>query len=237
MKMYSRVLKVDPTDDEASTRLHDLESKFRSHVSQLIETADSLMGEKKFDQARASYQEALDFDPGNTGTEQKLAGLDSMIVDRVQYHTERARNFQAKNQVEEARKEYEMILTYDAKNSFALNRLEAFKVRKASLDLFDKGKTLFDQGNYFGALTIFLDFVQREPNNKDAKTYIDRSRGMLQSSVERQFKTGLQLYVKENYKAALEVWDKVLIIAPDHQTTLEYSKRAKEKLEALEKLR
>lgn len=237
IESYTLLLKADPGNENATSRLTDLEAKFRVKVEELVVLGDSLQGQKKFERARSAYEEALRFDPEDADIRQKIAVIDSTVRERIQYHSSRARNFVAKNQIDDARREFEQVLIYDPKNTQALNAIESLKARRTAVDLFARGKTLFDQGNYFDALAIFLDILQREPNNKDARSYVERSREALQNEVEPLFKIGLQWYIKENYQTALDVWGRVLLIQPHHQATLEYSKRAREKIEALEKLR
>lgn len=237
IKLYSQLLQTDPNHGEASIRLNELEKRFRSRIQQLIAKGDSLRDLKKFDQARSAYREALDFDSDNQQTTERLADMDTMIKQRVQQHLANARSYRSKNQIEDAIREYEQVLVYDPKNSQALNGIETLKARRTLADLFNRGKTLFEQANFFEALALFLDVLQLEPNNRDAKTFVDRARETLQREVEDLFKNGLQLYVKENYPSALEVWSRVLLIQPNHQATLEYKKRAQEKLEALERLK
>jgi tetratricopeptide (TPR) repeat protein len=234
---YIQLLKADAGNKEARRRLVTLENRFYSRVQQLVLIGDSLREEKKFDRARSSYREALKYDPENKEILQRVSEMESGIKERVQYHAARAKSFASKNQFDDARKEYEQVLVYDPRNLSALSRLESLEARKTTTELLERGKALFNQGNYLDALTIFLDVMQREQNNKDAKMFVDSTRAILQRDIEDQFKAGLQLYVKENYTAALEIWERLLLIQPTHQATLEYSKRAKEKLEALEKLK
>jgi hypothetical protein len=47
----------------------------------------------------------------------------------------------------------------------------------------------------------------------------------------------LQFYIKEDFKSAIAAWDKVLMIQPEDSSTLEYRKRAEEKLKALEQFK
>jgi tetratricopeptide (TPR) repeat protein len=101
----------------------------------------------------------------------------------------------------------------------------------------EKGKELFTLEKYTEALNVFLSVLKQDERHREAKTYLDRTRQILQPMVDNYFRTGLQHYTKENYKAALEEWEKGLLINPDHQGTLEYKKRAEEKLKALERLK
>jgi tetratricopeptide (TPR) repeat protein len=58
----------------------------------------------------------------------------------------------------------------------------------------------------------------------------------LKPVVETHFRTGLQYYLAEEYKQALNEWTKALRIDPENESILGYAQRAEEKLKALEEL-
>ena len=62
-------------------------------------------------------------------------------------------------------------------------------------------------------------------------------RDALKADIDRLFKNGLQFYIKEDFKSAISEWDKVLLIQPADSSTIEYRKRAEEKLRALEQFK
>lgn len=237
IKMYSQVLKTDPDHDLAQEKLATLKERFHTRIQQLLAAGDSLRNAGRFDRARSAYKEVLGLDPNNQEATAILGRMEAEIADEVQTRFTRAKHFMAKGQVDDAQREYEQILALDPGNGLARSRYESLKARRTTKDLFERGKILMEEGNNFEALTMFLEVVQRDPNNRDAKAYVDRVREALRNEAEDQFKAGLQQYIKENYQAAVEIWNRVLVIQPNHQGTLEYSKRAKDKLEALEKLK
>ena len=139
-----------------------------------------------------------------------------------------------KNQYDDAQREYERALSIEPKNAQARAGLVALRNKRIG-DQLNSGIEAFNEGNYFDALGIFRDILENDKNNKDAQSYLERTRAALKSDVDRLFKTGLQLYVKEDFKGAIAEWDKVLMIEPHDSSTFEYRKRAEEKLRALEK--
>lgn len=236
IKMYTQVLRANPDDEEAKTRLDRVKPKLRDLIQQLTAAGDSLRGVKKFDAARKKYRQLLEIDPENKEMPLRISAMDSLIRVNTQTRLARAKAALQKRQMEEARRQFEEVLLYDPRNTEARAGLESLKERRTAKELFERGKAAFDAENYLEALNIFLDVVQSDEKNRDAKLYLDRTRERLVSDVEDYFKQGLQLYVKEDYKGAVEVWNKALLINPSHQATLEYSRRAERKLEALEKL-
>lgn len=235
LKRYAEVVKMDPTNVEAQTRLANVKSRIQQSVKQLIATGDSLMEKKNYERAQKAYEQALQADPENEAIGPRLEDLAILLRQSTQLSLTRAKSFLDRNLLDEAQKEYERVLTTEPRNAQARSGLETIRTRRLS-DLLEKGKSAFTEKKYFDALAIFTEVLARDDKNRDAKTYLDRTREALQPEVEKYFKQGLQLYVKENYKAALETWDKALVIQPQHQATLEYYKRAQEKQKAIEKL-
>lgn len=236
IKMYSQLLQAHPNHEEARQRLTEVQPKLLDHMQRLIATGDSLRDGKKFDSARRSYEQVLAIDPGNQDVPLRISEMETMIEENIQTHLTRARTALNKKLNEEARKQYEQVLVFDPRNAEARSSLESIKARRTTDELFERGRSAFDEENFLEALNIFLEVLQTDAKHREAKTYLDRTREILLPEVENFFKQGLQFYVKEDYQEALEVWNKALLIQPSHQATLEYSKRAARKLEALEKL-
>ena len=236
IKMYSQVLLAYPHHHVAKERLREVRSKLLEQQKKLIATGDSLRDIKKFDRARKTYKHVLDINPDNQEVCSRLAEMEAMIKKNVQSHLARARMYLQEKRIEEAWREYQEVLGFEPKNAVAKAGLESLEARRTTKDLFERGISAFDEGGYFKALMIFLEVLNSDEKHRDAKIYLDMTREILLPEVEDFFKRGLKLYVKEDYQAALEAWNKALLIQSNHQTTVEYSRRAKSKLEALEKL-
>ncbi|MEX2117870.1 MAG: hypothetical protein WEB37_13390, partial [Bacteroidota bacterium] len=141
-----------------------------------------------------------------------------------------------RNQLGEAEREYERVLAADPRNTRARQGIAAIRTRRTE-ELIDRGKNLATSNNHLEALRVFLQVLDSNSQHLEASELIDRTRQILKPEVENFFRAGLQLYTKENYKSAIEEWDKGLLIDPNHQGTIEYRKRADEKLKALERLK
>ena len=227
---------MDPDNEIARENLNSVQPTMRSYIDQLIVSGDSLRDRKELDRARRSYEQAQELDPENDSLSARIASLQTIARDGVRSLLSRAKNQLERNQLDDAQRNYERVLASEPRNSQARQGLESVKVRRRDLEV-ERGKGLFALENYMEALTVFLDVLKQDERHREARSYVDRTRQILQPMVDNYFRTGLQHYTRENYKAALEEWDKGLLISPDHQGTLEYKKRAEEKLKALERLK
>jgi len=234
MKAYGQILRMDPGQSSAMAKLAGVAGRFRAYIRKLLVTGDSLRDRTQVTEAKRMYDLALELDPENEMASARLDKLENLSKKNVRSILLRARAYLIKNQYDDAQREYERALSIEPKNAQARAGLVALRNKRIG-DQLNSGIEAFNEGNYFDALGIFRDILENDKNNKDAQSYLERTRAALKSDVDRLFKTGLQLYVKEDFKGAIAEWDKVLMIEPHDSSTFEYRKRAEEKLRALEK--
>lgn len=236
MRAYSRILRMDPENDEARENLNTIQPRMRNYIQQLIMTGDSLRNKKEVEGARRSYEQAQELDPENDSIDKRIASLRVLAREGVKSMLTRAKALLERDRLDDAQKAYENVLESEPRNSQARQGLSQIRAKRRDI-LVENGKTLIDDGNPMEALTIFLDVLKQDSRHKGARTMLDSVRQMLLPEVDDYFRSGLQFYTKDNFKGALEEWEKALLIDPNHQATLEYKKRAEEKLKALEKLK
>jgi tetratricopeptide (TPR) repeat protein len=236
MRTYAQIFRIAPDRAETTRELKDVETRLGLYVQNLIDIGDSLRQRKEKARARRWYELALELDPSNDTASARLDEMENLSRENVKAILNRARSLLSHNQLDEAQAEYERVLAIEQKNSRARAGLHLIESRRASA-LFEQAKALYSEGKYSEALPILVDIVQKDDRNSEARWYLELARKILEPEVERFFKAGLQLYVKEEYRKAIEMWDKGLLIQPHHADTLEYRKRAEEKLKALEQLK
>ena len=235
-RYYARLLDMDPENDAARSRIKEIQVLMNSYFVQLIVTGDSLRDRRETARARRSYEQALELDPGNDSIIVRIESLKDLAQDNLRTMLNKARTYLERNQLNEAEREYERVLANEPRNSRARQGLAAVKNKRTN-EMLEKGKGLFGERKYMEALNVFLQVIDRAPTHREANDYIDQVRQVLRPEVENHFRTGLQFYTKEDYRSAIEEWDKGLLIDPNHQGTVEYRKRADEKLEALKRLK
>ncbi len=235
-KAYSRVLRMDPDNEEAKQNLDNVQPTMRGYVNRLIVSGDSLRELKDIDRARRSYEQAQELDPKNDSIPARIASLEVLARVGIRSQLSRAKRFLDQNQLDEAEREYERVRSAEPRNSQALQGLATVRTKRKD-QMVEKGKELFALEKYQEALKVFLDILKQDERHREARSYVDRARQILLPMVDNYFRSGLQYYTKENYKAALDEWEKALLIDPTHQGTLEYRNRAEEKLKALERLK
>jgi tetratricopeptide (TPR) repeat protein len=236
LRAYAEILKIDPSEADIATQSANVGTKFRSYIGQLIASGDSLLGRREVTRARRHYEQVLELDPENDTASARIDQLNDLSKENVRVSLGRARSYLNRNRLDDAQREYEKVLFAEPNNSQAKAGLNAIRNRRVNAQL-EQAKTAFNEKKYFDALTMFVDILQKDSGNKEARGYLEKTRDALKEDLDRLFKRGLQFYIKEDYKSAISEWDKVLLIQPTDSSTLEYRKRAEEKLKALEQLK
>lgn len=236
MRTYAQIFRIAPERIETAAELKDVELRLGLYVQNLIAAGDSLRQRKDNTTAKRSYELALELDPTNETASARLDELENLSQENVHAILNRARSLLSRNQLEEAEAEYQRALAIEPKNPQARAGLNTIRNRRAKA-VFDQAKSLYNDGKYFEVLPLLVAVIQRDEQNAEARRYLEQVRKILEPEVEKIFKVGLQFYVKEEYHAAMRAWDQGLLIQPHHAATLEYRKRAEEKLKALEKLK
>lgn len=235
IEIYHRLLIIDPDDDEARQSLESAEEALTAQIDGLLAVGDSLKEQRDYDRARRRYDQVLQLDPENQQATQGIADLET--AQRVSFRSvlSRARSYLAQDRLSDAEREFSRVLATDPRNREARRGLNTIKQKRIEA-VFEKGKEAFEDSNYFEAIRVFLDVLKMDEDHDQAKEYLARTRRLLEPEAERLFRFGLQLYMREDYRAALREWDKVLLIEPSNQDTMEYRNRAEQKLKALERL-
>ncbi|HLX11503.1 MAG TPA: hypothetical protein VKS81_01700 [Bacteroidota bacterium] len=241
---YSKVLIVNPHNNDAALRRDTLEAEAQRELNRLVAGADSLRKNEKFDEASLLYKRALDIDPDN---ESAISGLKEMDTKSDQAEdspknrpTNRYAHAQAllrRHRLEEAKKEFQHLAAIDPSDTRARLMADSLETLETGKSLLEGAKTADNDSSYYQRLSGFAESINRDPNQREAKEYLAQIRDVLRSKVSKFFKEGLQYYLKDDYRTAVQVWDKVLLIQPDHPATLDYTNRAQEKLEALGRLK
>ncbi len=233
---YGIVVRANPSNSAAESKITDLRKKLTDYVNHLIFAGDSLKERKDIAKARKNYEMALKNDPENEIASSRIDDLEDLSKENVKTILTRAQSLLNKKQFDNAQKEYERVLTVEPKNSQAKAGLNTIKTRRLD-EQFETAKSEMAEGRYFEALLMMLELSKQNIKNKELAGAIESARNQLQPEVERQFKRGLALYANESYQEAIDIWDSTLLIQPRHTGILEYRKRAEEKMKALEQLK
>ena len=234
--IYKQIAASDPNNAIARERLSAAERKLDSAVLSEIRSGDSLKTVRDYDGAKAAYERALSMDPSNSAVQFRLDSLGMTQKEDLNATLARADAHLSKGRQAQAQRDYESVLRRDPGNARAREGLATLG-RLQNQQLFESGKAAYEERRYDHALPIFETVLQQDARHAEAKRYLALTREALKPVVETHFRNGLQHYLAEEYKEALENWKKALRIDPENEAVLGYAQRAEEKIRALEELK
>ena len=93
------------------------------------------------------------------------------------------------------------------------------------------------RGDAFEAIRWDLRALRADPKNARARRHLDALRRRLAPEVPGLIEAGRRRFQQEDLESALDLWRRALLIDPDNVDAREYSTRAEQLLESLDRLR
>jgi|GEM_PF-4234924 len=145
-------------------------------------------------------------------------------------HFAEGHRYYQRNMFQEALDEFRKAVQYDPTNSAARSRMEELEERVSRTDenevekLYNLGKEAFNNENYSISAEFLKEALEINPNHNPSREILDQIRQLneLEFNEEQFINEGINLYEKENYKEALNVFRKVLQNNPANETAQEY---------------
>ena len=244
LEQYRKILVLDQTHQQAlaeSARLEEgleqqaeadaaealLDRERMARVASLTEQSDALVAEHEFDDARALLEEALLLSPESVVLASK----------RVDTYVSQG-DYQRRRNTTRARQAYQRALELDPDNADARrgvgridqSRRSAQQSKKRVGELTEAGLTELRREEYRDAYRSFSEVLKLEPNNARAQEFRDQAQTLLEQQVRPIYEEGVRLYNADELSAAMERFQRVLDLHPDHADTRSFVARAIERV-------
>jgi tetratricopeptide (TPR) repeat protein len=151
----------------------------------------------------------------------------------AQYYQEYANQLIAREQLEPARAVLEKLIILDAADEQAINTLILVEDRIEARKLFGKADELQQSGDLEASYKTYAQGLTYEPDNAEAKTSQKAVMDQLTDGYHRQ---AMQHFRKQELDQAIQYWDKILDLDPNHSLAPGYKARALEMKQQLQKL-
>ncbi len=244
-------LTIDPANTRAQEELkrlmlkRNIEAEKRYKAGLALRESDSDGARKEFIAAlriRSDYMEAV-----KALKDLQLESSEATL--QVRARKEAASRQQTKNQQQEEESLDDThldtaIAFYDDGNyASAIQELQRAKLRTPNdpevnkylnLSWYNSGIAWFNKKDYHKALDAF-SMVKKKFENVD--DYIRKCRQSMKNVAEDLYKMGLKFFREQKLQAAIEKWNAVLVINPDHTKAKEYIEKTKKLLNALQEQR
>ncbi|UCE05695.1 MAG: tetratricopeptide repeat protein [bacterium] len=233
---YRKVLEIDKAHQYASDRLAYLDNHIRTEIDNKFNRARRLYDRMDYSRAIAVLREILSIDPDHGPSNNLLRNANQKLLDLAEQHYQRAQNFFNQKKWDIVLQECNLTLSMNPDHS-AAKQLQKMALANIDLDkLLDRGLKYYDRGDYLSARSIFRQVLAKEPNNVNARNYLNRIETDLRDRVEELFNMGMVKYADGDYEAAIKEWNKILEIDPDHKSAKEYIQKAQERIDALKRI-
>ncbi|HNW58253.1 MAG TPA: tetratricopeptide repeat protein [bacterium] len=236
LQLYRQILGIEPDFAYARKREAEMESKVTAYINQQYAKAEAAFNSGDNDTARKLLRAILDIRPGHTGALRYLEQLQPVTANKGQYFLDLSRRHFAQGR-------WEATLTaLDSLSHYMPDAAEIGELRRkcyANLPidrLIQIGRAGYLDGRYLEALEVIREALKKDPGRQDARDLAEQCESSVTRLVDTYFNRGLNYYTEEKYRAAIAEWNRALLINPAHQGSLEYKRRAQERLDALNQL-
>ena len=176
---YKEALKIKPGDAAATSKLADLEGKLNAQKSEqekkqkyndAVAAGDALMGEEKWSEAVAKYNEALTFEPSSAYAKGKIdeakVKLDEIakanaLKEQITKLLAEGNTALTAKQYPGAKAKFEQVLTLDKENAEATAKIaeinKQLEFEKANAEKIAKAKQLVTEGDALDKATKYAD--------------------------------------------------------------------------------
>lgn len=202
-----KVFEFQPREPRAAEFIKDIAQHFSkgmrvnpAEYELYIQNAKREQGRNRFNEAIVEWGKVLSLNPENTEAANNIKISKQRIRRRQREEEERIRQ----EQIEEARAEL-------------MERIN---------ELLQRADRMQTNGQHQDAIDIWKEVLEIDPGNSEAERGIKNSEealaaeipdGVDEAEIERIYREGLILFHNGDYRGAIREWDRVLMLAPNHE--------------------
>gem|GEM_PF-4556726 len=244
VEALEKALALKPDDPEATSMKNAIHADISKLVKSYLAKGENAFKNKDYDNAESYWTKAQGFNAGKAKATANLARLHKLTGAQIGAALKAARLALKNKSYGKARKNFEAALAVDKENAEANNGLAQVNTiisDKTKLHM-AKGHKAMDDGDKSTAMAEFNAVVKLDPNNADANSMIRKLTGS-ESTAKKDldkaktlYYQGVDFYVNNKIKEAVNTWKEVLKIDPDNTDAQKNILRAEAKLKALANL-
>ncbi|PLX93099.1 MAG: hypothetical protein C0621_08415 [Desulfuromonas sp.] len=224
--------------------LEALEQQQQEKIDALLASARLAASQGKISKSLTAYDKILHRLPEHKVAKEEK---ESLIKKRAQDLKElllRANALLVTENFAEALAIYRRALDLDPRSKEASAGIVDGKKRLSATiaTLLQSGNTQLQEGELDAAETSYQKLLALDPYHKQAKGGLEqvaarRSAGVAPGDEKRLYLQGIELYTRGKYLDAVTVWEKVLILSPEHAKARANIEKARRKIRQIEEFR
>ncbi len=236
LNTYRQILQIDPANKEARQKSTLLQRKINSFAAQQYVRGQNAYKKGDLQAAQKAFRAVLSVQPGHNGARHYLNLINESTNNRAEKYMRLANDYYQNENWEAAISILDSVLSISPNSASARQLRDKALSKLGTEKILEHAKSQYLSGQYLQALEKFNEVLERDPQNPDALELREQCQARLNDLVDEYFNRGIQLYTEEKYRSAIAEWEKALKINPYHKGSLEYKKKAEERLEALHRL-
>ncbi len=149
----------------------------------------------------------------------------------------RGLDYLGRKEYDDAIDAFDKALTWDPEYADAqikLDEAKRLKTEKTINQYVSRGVSFYNSGDMVNALYEFNQALTLAPQNQELVNWVNRINTALvkkePEAIMKHFQKGISYYGKGEYKKAIDEWQAVLAINPNHQESQDYILRAQRKI-------
>ncbi len=236
LQTCQEILDIDPDNETALTRAEEINQRLNQYIQYHMRRGRVAFESQDYAQAQRAFETVLTLNPQHNGAHVYLRRISettssqtSTLIDSVY-------------QLIKRREWNDAYVLLDSLERINPGFAESDSLREYLDRKIDANKKLTIARNhmldeeYAQAMSILNQIVEKNPNYENAFLLRTRCQQQMDRYAENYYNRGIRHYTEENYQKAINAWNKVLEVNPNHKGAIEYIRRARERLEALERL-
>lgn len=236
LQLYRQILGIEPDFAYARKREAEMENKVTAYINQQYAKAEAAFNAGDNENARKLFRAILDIRPGHSGALRYLENLQPATANKGQYFLDLSRRHFAQGRWEATLSALDSLSRYEPEAPEIADLRRKCYGNLPVDRLVPLGRARYQAARYLEALEVAREALRKEPGRQDARELAELCESSVTRLVDTYFNRGLNYYTEEKYRAAIAEWNRALLINPAHEGSIEYKRRAQERLDALNQL-
>jgi tetratricopeptide (TPR) repeat protein len=237
--LYLEVLQKDPDNETTRQRLERLKPQVSEYLKTKSSEGMEQLRKGNYARARESFSRVLSLDPENSEAKRGMQELRNSIANEIALNLSKGDEAMQKSEWKVAFDFYSQVLKTDPQNDRASQGKGKAQSMLEVSSLIAQGQTKMQAvpPDFVNAIASFESALRLDSNNQVAQNALKDAIRKLDEEVERKYLEGISLFAKDQYQEAIDKWNEVLKMKPNHQGALDYKQQANERVRALKKLK
>ncbi len=226
------VMKKDPDYRDTKSQVDSIRSSstIQRIFEKKIKLAERYYNRKHYKSAYNQCLKAEKYRPDSVELALLERNIESALREQSGRYLRKGEDLYSRKRYKAARSYLKRALRVNPWDKGARALLKKCNRKIAVAKMYDRARKKYRKRDYYAAYELFQIIDKREPGFRGTKSYIERTKKLLERSKWKYYKIGIAYYDKEQFKEAIAEWNKVLRIDPDHKKAREYKERALAKL-------